>query len=703
MIYDYQTLEQSRPYRSIFKPKREQYWKNTALTSNIVGGLITAIAGGFGGSGVGNIFGMVTKAGNNSIEEGHQADLNMQYQKFKQQLPENNTIDQPQTTTAKAGGDYSGITSSLAKELLKAAQSNQDNTDNTTVGNDYFRNMGINIDNYGPTGNETAPEYGGQTIETTPTEGTYDWNTNSNGGYSGNEAVGFKEGGPVLVHGGRKGEDDIALVNKHTGADTGIRVASGEMLVFNEELMEQLDEAMAKKDKKAVFNLVKETMAKRGEKKNDGGVGYSESGYADIKARLEKAKKDYEARKLMSAKNARLEEFANKTTQDRISKLITEIEAGGEEDYFDSPSEKSYMAFSEAQLQERIKELEGLIGVSGQSAAPSAATSGAGVGSGKKKSNWGELFREYAAANQDQTEPTITDGSGSSYKAASAEDILDGPIVQDKYDPNIRASLLQYMDDKESAQAAAELKAEKARKAKEMIPDAIGSVAGYGYDIFRLAEGMKGAGSELPKFSKSPQWVDYMDRMKAESTAGLSAVEMASLQNEADRTYAYDVANIYNLSGGNAGAALGNLGRAASSKYRNQLNIASLDRNAYLNNLSKYGSALGTDINLDRMIFNDDYSQAFMTKQAGAKLASDAITNMMERYTTDRYYGPGSQHYKLKDMQLDQAEENKDILASYKEYVKKNGFGGSYGPQLSMPDENEQTITINGKTYKLTE
>lgn len=206
--------------------------------------------------------------------------------------------------------------------------------------------------------------------------------------------------------------------------------------------------------------------------------------------------------------------------------------------------------------------------------------------------------------------------------------------------------------------------------ARFYAPEALGT----GFDIYRAIKGFQGASTKLPTFQKGAAWGDYLNRLHSLSESGLTGNELSAAQRDIDSTYAYDVANVRNLSGGQSGLALGNLGRAATSHYGALANLAALNDEARARNLGQYGGALTEDINLNRMKFGDKYNEALWTKQAGAQLANDALKNMSERGNYIQSYAPNSYYDQLMQTQLKEKAQNERYARLANDYYAKNGF-----------------------------
>lgn len=201
---------------------------------------------------------------------------------------------------------------------------------------------------------------------------------------------------------------------------------------------------------------------------------------------------------------------------------------------------------------------------------------------------------------------------------------------------------------------------------------------GYAGDAIKLGLGMSAASKSLPQWTVSDNWNEYMGKMKFMSNMGLTADQKSSYQDTADRTYQYDINNIYNLSNGNAGTVLGNMGRANASRYRSGVDFAMADRNAEIANNQVYGNWLAADERYRKSIFDENRNQLAMTKQAGMQLASDALANMDNRADYNKFYGKNSQVQKLQNLQLEEQQYNNDILKAQKDNFANPDFWKNY-------------------------
>lgn len=214
---------------------------------------------------------------------------------------------------------------------------------------------------------------------------------------------------------------------------------------------------------------------------------------------------------------------------------------------------------------------------------------------------------------------------------------------------------------------------------------------GYAGDAIKLGLGMSAASKSLPQWTISDNWNEYMGKMKFMSNMGLTPDQKSTYQDTADRTYQYDINNIYNLSNGNAGTVLGNMGRANASRYRSGVDFAMADRNAEIANNQVYGNWLAADEQYRKSIFDENRNQLAMTKQAGMQLASDALANMDNRADYNKFYGKNSQVQKLQNLQLEEQQYNNDILKAQKDNFANPDFWKNY--QSGKQQESTTTKT----------
>lgn len=213
------------------------------------------------------------------------------------------------------------------------------------------------------------------------------------------------------------------------------------------------------------------------------------------------------------------------------------------------------------------------------------------------------------------------------------------------------------------------------------------------YDFARFGAGMTGASTNLPEWRIPVEWGDYMDKRKYFSEQGILPEERAIMNTRNDAQYAAQVRDLANYSGGDAGAFLGNIAVANRDRYNANANVALADRKIRNEALNDYGGVLGQDIAYKRDAFDIGYNEDMLTKQAGAKLAQDAMSNIRERKYFNDAYGADSMYQKAFDSLIQQGV-SADVAAAT---LKAN-------PQLNMPSTfyGMNLPTVETPNYNLT-
>jgi len=164
-------------------------------------------------------------------------------------------------------------------------------------------------------------------------------------------------------------------------------------------------------------------------------------------------------------------------------------------------------------------------------------------------------------------------------------------------------------------------------------------------DVGRGIAGMMGATEDVPTYERGGMFKQAMGEAERMRNEGLSPEEKDYRNRQSETAYAYNVKNIRRGAGGSAGAYLGNVQSAAAGLYDEYGKTAATDEAARrLNRQNFQGMAL-QDESINRQIFQDDLSQTMMTKEAGAGLVQDAITNMKERNDYKKQFGKDSPYY----------------------------------------------------------
>lgn len=678
MLFDYEKYVKQSPYYSNIEntPQYKRLQKEREYqqkVSAVLGGISSALnfipgIGSLVGAGVGMIGKSVQATGANAANK----EAEKVKKDFEAQLPE-------------------GVENTSATSIGTQAEENTFPQDFGT-----FMKALMNYKPKGPVNQETPIQPSGPIQDYTPSpieQGVNEPMTAGIFDMQGGEGMlsMFADGGimdtdeaPVIVEGGSPGVDTVALVDSKSGKDTGLRLDNGEMVVVSRDNVEALQKAVADGDMFTVFSIMQDQMQ---QKPQDGNM-VEGTGPFDIQAEIERTnklrKEEFERKKKESedatewvfkrdAKKKYDTLYEKIQALDRVNTGLdysrkyglnsgkvtpqgVTIEKGG----FAEPglgTDPEYLRERATMLNElQILEKQMNLGTkwnakpaaTAPAPAPKKAATGAGTGAAAKAAAQPAKPKDIVETLKMKEVPLVPSQSVESYGQT-----MD--LTQKEYEQPAPSSPPSFMD--------------YLGAAKEKLPP-LQDIAGYGYDLSRFITGLKAAETELPTFSKPARFEDFMDRLEQQSYRGLSAPEMTALQTGADRAYAYDVANVYNLSGGNAGAALGNLGRAAAGRYRQDLTIAAMDRAARDRNLQLYGSYLPMDVNLDRTIFTDAFTNAMRTKQAGAQAMQAGYTNAMERALTNQFYGRGSQNQLLLDEQLALMKENKELAQAQKDYWK---------------------------------
>ena len=538
------------------------------------------------------------------------------------------------------------------------------------------------------------------------------------------------------------GKDDIALVDTKDGSDTGIRLQAGEMLVVSRKTLSKLNSALKDGDHKEVYDLMKAQVKVAPTVKN-GKEGHVKGGVSSTEIDVDKELADID-KQIKNLENKSASEKSTKAYNDKVNQL-GELRSKYQEAAKEYSREKTSGLSDASKLKaqkfqlEQLKTLKGQItditgGLSEGATLKDSPTmkdnysntsdavykDGAwyhtqGDNKGQKideglqqklndeyigqqkprpfangaSGDFGEPDKKIEDTYTAPVKPPVTgaDNLDLTDKFAPARPLLDLPSMTPftgagAATPDLAKYNVPSTDTKESNTGLT-----AGDYAKYYAPEALGT----GFDIARGVLGFNAANKPLPTFTKPEAWNQYVNRLHGLSETGLTGNEMTAAQRGIDQTYAYDVDNIRNLSGGNSGQALGNLGRAASSHYGALTNLAALNDEARARNLGQYGQALGEDVNLNRMIFGDKYNETMQTKMAGAGLTRDAISNIQQRGITDRFYGPGSYSSQIDQLNLQGAKDTNANTAAMQKYYAQHGFtspqvGSSEGSAPSYTD-----------------
>lgn len=196
----------------------------------------------------------------------------------------------------------------------------------------------------------------------------------------------------------------------------------------------------------------------------------------------------------------------------------------------------------------------------------------------------------------------------------------------------------------------------------------LGDTLGNLVDVGRGVVGMIGANEEIPEYQRGRMFSQATDEATRMRDMGLSADELAMRERGVEEAAAYGMKNVARGVAGSAGAYLGNVGNITSQMMKAKGDIASQDEAMRRNNRQNFQNMALRDEAVNRQIFQDDLRQAEMTKQAGAGLVQDAVSNIKDRADWNKNYGKGSLYYQyMKDRSRD-AQSN----AFYREQNQKN-------------------------------
>ncbi len=709
-LFDYQAEKEQNPYYSNFENSpqykfQEAQRKKSAAIGSVIGTIFSTAASFIPGVG-GLAAGALSKGikGWTSGGTGYNGAEKNAYNTWQHSTPEGTMGSMPKTAASNPP-DLSPL-ESLGKALKFKAPS-IGSTDNS-----YKNAPAVDNIEMAPTDkpilNENAPGVSGTNLEINPTTGNINW-ADFGTGFKGGGAFEItdngvflkklKKGGSVMLSGGQ-GNDDLAVVDTSTGNDTGVRLTKGEMVVVSEDNVAALNKALKKGDHKGVFNIMKAQVEKSGE-----GGGYKEGGVIPegAKSRLKEQYSDafYKRGKWKYINGDGKEDNVPEEWQVKLSEAYN---FRPEQINMNPPSVLKHRTLEEIDADlgkaKSIPEIEKL--------KKERLHAELGVGPILSGDTSGEPATSIPATAKTITPTTPADVTNPvTAPVAPFAPVRPATVEQPAYmsDPSWNKnvdpmSLYSYPNQQPQlstlpADAQTTLPANTDNGRGGI---GLGSLLGYAGGAAQLGFGLKAAGQTLPTFSKPAPWNDYLGRLKSLSEIGLTAPEMARLQLNSDRTYAADVNNIYNLSNGNSGAALGNLGRAAFTKNLNDLNIASVDDQARTRNLANYGGYLGQDVNLDRLIFTDNYNNALKNKEAGANLAGAGLKNIMGQAQEDRFYGPNSAYARYMDLVNQKTAKENQMKDAYLAHIKDKGFTPYYGPDYNFGDDG--TLDFGGAKYK---
>ena len=217
------------------------------------------------------------------------------------------------------------------------------------------------------------------------------------------------------------------------------------------------------------------------------------------------------------------------------------------------------------------------------------------------------------------------------------------------------------------------------KKAEEFTPDlsALESKDKYGNLIAQAGDlgagiiGLQGAMEEVPVYNKGERFNQYTEEAYNQRNMGLSAEESGLRKQLAERGFGYDVKNIRRLSGGSAGVALGNLGRASSGLQNRYAQIAAEDSAVRRMNQQRFDRSAMADESFNRRKFEDSFKTTMLNKEMGAQLVRDKMKNMNERAQFEKQYGEGSIYNEISKEVLTGKQYNNHALKMAEQYQKQ--------------------------------
>lgn len=286
---------------------------------------------------------------------------------------------------------------------------------------------------------------------------------------------------------------------------------------------------------------------------------------------------------------------------------------------------------------------------------------------------------------QAELDKKATAGTTTATKTTTfAPDVSTGPVVDpddiDFTQEEIDVTGKDYIDKTYLEEQLAEVnkQLDNVQKAEEFTPDlsmldnrdrygnliAMASDLGVGY------MGLKGAMEEIPEYEKGEMFKAYTDEAYRQRNMGYTPEEIGLRKQLAERGFGYDVKNIRRLTGGSAGVALGNLGRAAGTLQNRYAQIAAEDSAIRRLNQQRFDRAASADETLNRRKFEDDFKVAMMNKEMGAQLVRDKMTDMRERQQFQQQYGKGSIYDAMSREMLKSQQYNVHALKMAEQYQK---------------------------------
>ena len=293
------------------------------------------------------------------------------------------------------------------------------------------------------------------------------------------------------------------------------------------------------------------------------------------------------------------------------------------------------------------------------------------------------------AVNNPKSENGTADGTNKTqFNTATTKNPLTGTNDQKENPDNLENESKDYdesgkdyydKDYLEEQLAEVQKQLSNSEKAEEFTPDlsALESKDKYGNLIAQAGDlgagiiGLQGAMEEVPVYNKGERFNQYTEEAYNQRNMGLSAEESGLRKQLAERGFGYDVKNIRRLSGGSAGVALGNLGRASSGLQNRYAQIAAEDSAVRRMNQQRFDRSAMADENFNRRKFEDSFKTTMLNKEMGAQLVRDKMKNMNERAQFEKQYGEGSIYNEVSKEVLTGKQYNNHALKMAQQYQKQ--------------------------------
>ena len=185
----------------------------------------------------------------------------------------------------------------------------------------------------------------------------------------------------------------------------------------------------------------------------------------------------------------------------------------------------------------------------------------------------------------------------------------------------------------------------------------------------------KTATTPLPEQQKSEQWQERMAQLKDRTQLGLDNKTKTLYQSQAERTYAYDVANIANMATSSQ-AALGSLGAASARKYQSDLKLAATDAELREKHQGEYQSALVRDEAMTQDMWKRNvYDEASRKRDLKSGLLGQAVKNIRETVQYNQQYGDGSLYEQLMTETIKEKEsKRRSMITSQATALMQSGM-----------------------------